>query len=483
MSDTNRGRIAYVRQTKEGVLPTTLPWQVMRFNTSSLAFEKQTTESSELSAEGMTTDLPQVGARSAGSFSIEWSAKTYDDFIEAATRGTWGNEISYTGAFTIDTETHNTITAATGTPFANARVGQFILVAGCTEGESYSGALDSPNNGWWEIEAVTSDTVIRIKDPGDRLLDETGVTGGKVSSKCLVNGQRRRFFAFEEGFLDVGAFLLFLDQYINTLSMSMSANQITTGSIEVMGSDVNDEQVRIHHNGQIVIAATGRTVTAVGAFEHAEAGQRIFINGMVNSGNNGEHIIASVTDDDAVVLTTASSNLADETLASGGEILGYGPTWSSSATYAMPNEEAVLNSTANVGSILINDELSTACFRALDINLTNNMRETGCIGRMFPRIGYGRQGISGSFEKLFANLDLWRAMKNHDDLSMVFGVINPAKTEGIHIKIPRLKIGSDQVDLSAGNDSDVVDNVQWTALRYADTTLGENYHIQICVAA
>jgi hypothetical protein len=204
---------------------------------------------------------------------------------------------------------------------------------------------------------------------------------------------------------------------------------------------------------------------------------------MATPGNNGEHIIESVTDDDTIVLTAASGSLEDETLASGGEIMGYGPTWSNTATYTLPNDEAVLNSTANVGEIQINGEVSSACFRSLDINLTNNMRETGCIGRMFPRIGYGRQGISGSFEKLFANLDLWRAMKNHEDLSMAFGVINPAKTEGIHIKVPRIKLGSDQVDLSAGNDSDVVDNVQWTALRYSDTNINQNYHIQICVAA
>lgn len=482
MSDTNRGRMAYVRQTIEGELPSTPAWQLLRFNTSSLGYEKQTTESNELNSEGMTTDLPETGARSAGSFAFEWSAQTYDDFIEAATRGTWGHEIAFTGEFTL-AAVARTLTAASGTPFANARVGQFVLISGCTAGESYSGALDSPNNGWYEIETVTSDTVLVLKDPGTRLIDETVTAGnGALRSKCLINGQVKRMFAFEESFLDVQSFLLFLDQYINTMSMSLSANSITTGDVEVMGSDVRDEQAAINHSGAITVVAATRTITATGAFADAVAGQRITITGMVESGNNGEHVIDTVTDDDNVILTVASASLVDEPLASGGEIVASGATWSATATYVSPNDEAVLNSTSNVGQILIDGEVSSACFRSLNLNITNNLRETGCIGRKFPRIGYGRQGVTGSFEKLFANLDLWRAMKQHADLSMSFGAINPQRTHGIHVMVPRLKIASDTVDLSGGNDSDVVDNVNWTALRYADATLGENYHLQICVA-
>ena len=482
MSDTNRGRIAYARQSAEGTLPSPLEWQLMRFNTSSMAYEKQTTESNELNSDGMTADLPEVGARSAGSFSIEWSAQTYDEFIEAATRGTWGHVISYTGEFTL-AATGKTLTAATGTPFANARVGQFVLISGCIVGESYSGALDAPNNGWWEIDTVTSDTVLVLKDPGTKMVNETvAASDGKLASKCLVNGQRERSFAFEEGFMDVGSFLLFLDQRVNTLNMSLSANSITTGSIDFIGEDVQDQQISINHAGGIDITASTRTVVATGAFGDAQAGQRILIVGMAESGNNGEHVIETVTDADEIILTVASTDLVDETLASGGEIHGYGPTWSAAATYDAPSAEAVLNSTANVGSILIDGELSSACFRSLDVNLTNNLRETGCIGRRFPRIGYGRQGVTGSFEKLFGGLDLWRAMKQHQDLSIAFGMVDPAKDHGMHIKAPRIKLASDQVDLSAGNDSDVVDNVQWTALRYTDTAINQDYHIQICVA-
>lgn len=405
MADTSSGRICYVKQTVCTELPAPLVWRAMRMTSSSLAYEKKTSESNELNYEGMVIDLPEVGARSAGQVSIEWSAQSYDDFIEAVLRGTWENVIDFNGEITASASDAE-FTAGSGTPFANARVGQMVLIGGFSVGESYPGAGDSPNNRWWEIQQVVSPQKIKVNTNSGSVLNGTA-SAGFARSKYIVNGRKKPCFALEESFTDANSHLLFLGQRVGSLSFSLTANQITTGQIEFVGLNV------LEYQGQ----------------------------------------------------ETAP--------------------WSANAQYVPANSEAVLNATANVGNIIIDNAVSTGSFRSLNLTINNNLRETGTIGAKFPRVGYGRQSVSGTFEKLFVDLDLWRAMKEHAAMSLAFGMLNPERSHGLYITLPRLKIASDQVDLSGGNDSDVIDNVSFSALRYVpEAGAGEtrNHHIRVCVA-
>jgi hypothetical protein len=479
MSSTNRGRLSAVATPDCSQLPANPQFQQLRFTSSDLAYTKQTTQSDELDASGMTADVPEVGASSGGSINIEWSAETYDDFIAAALRGTWGPESNATGAHVIAAGSRGL--EATGA-FANASPGMWILLGGFVANESYPGAGDSPNNGWWEIESVTDADNVVLKDPAGKLVNETAPATATVGGKCLINGTVERCFALSEEFLDTQSFLLFMSQRIGMMSMSLATGSIATGSFSFMGSDIVDEQADINFQGAVGVVAATRTISMPGAAITASPGQRVMVSGMSNAGNNGEFVIESVTPSSVVVTAASAPNLADETGPATARVVASAPSWSGPGAYLPATTSPALNATSNVGDIFIDGKLSTGCFQALDLNVDNNLRETPCIGQKFPRVDYGKQDITGSLTKTFVDLEIWRAMKDHQDISLSFGFISPDKKHGIHVFLPRVTLSSDQVDLSGGNNSDVTDNIDWTALRYTDPVTGVAYQIQVCVA-
>jgi hypothetical protein len=470
MSSTNRGRLAYILQTDRTAWPTSGALQTLRMTSTDLAYSKQSTESNELESSGMMIDAPKTGASSAGGINIEFSPDSYNDFIQAAVRGTWGNTINVTGAHGIVASTA-TITAASAA-FADAVAGQWVFL---------SGFANSGNNGWFEIDSVTSDTVAVLLDPGSLLVNETGPAGAKILSKRIINGTVTRDFAIEESFLDVSSFLQFLGQRVNTMNMSLSAGQVVTGSFGFMGSDVEYEQAGDVFTGVITITATTRTIAATGAFTDAVVGQRITISGMATEANNITGVILTRTSADSVILTTATTGLVNETGPATAQLYVSAPSWSAGNSYTAATSTDVFNATSNVGQIVVNNTVSTACFRSMSLALNNNLRETPCMGSEFPNLDYGQQSITGSLEKIFTSLsDLWSLMKDHTDVELQFGLKSSDGTKGIHIRLPRVKLTSDQVDLSAGKNADVVDNVNFSALRYVPAS-GDAFHIQICV--
>lgn len=238
MSQTDRGRISHLEQTDCSVVPATPTWQVDNVVSASLSYQKQTVESGILDSSAQPTDTVKVGASSSGSLSIEWAALAFEDFLEAGVRGTYDNVVADVGTHGIVKSTR-TLTA-TGA-FTNAIVGQWLLLSGFVAGESYAGAGDSTNNGWFEIETKTSADAVVLKDPRARLLDETGPLTAAVNSKMLINGVEERCFAIEQSLLDVDSHFVFLGQRLNTFSMSVTAGQIVTGDVGFMGSGAMEE--------------------------------------------------------------------------------------------------------------------------------------------------------------------------------------------------------------------------------------------------
>jgi hypothetical protein len=53
---------------------------------------------------------------------------------------------------------------------------------------------------------------------------------------------------------------------------------------------------------------------------------------------------------------------------------------------------------------------------------------------------------------------------------------------GIHIEMPRVKLGSDSVSLSGGVDSDVDEQIEWSAIKYEDDALSEFYQVRVDIA-
>lgn len=372
MADTNRGRIAIVPEASFGVTPTDPVFQIMRLVNSGLQYTKNTTESNELDSSRMLTDIVEVGASSSGNLDFELSAGSYDQLIEAVLGGTRSTAISVAAT---TASIASSVLTATG-EFANAEVGQWLLLQGWAEPE---------NNGWKQITSVSgAPNAVTVSG----VVDEADTASGTVKGQTMINGVTKRSFSIEESYLDVSQFRLFQGMRPSSMNLSISAGSILTGAFNFMGT---------------------------------------------------------------------TSEVASSA------------TWLGSGSRTAANTNPVLNATANVGDIIVDGSVSTACFQSIDLSIDNSLREVSCLGNKFPgAINYGRQMVSGSFTKLFVDWTTYQKMLDHDDLTLSFGAYN--SNGGIHIYLPRVKLGSDAVNLSGGNDSDVQENVDFSAIKSSDGT-------------
>ena len=397
MSDTNRGRLAYVAESAYGTTPTDPVMQILRMTSSDLAYNKETTQSNELDSGRMLTDVPEVGASSGGSLSIEWSPGSYDDLIEAALGGTRSTKVDLENNLSIVAASRTITDDAAGGVLTNLEAGQGVLLTGWT---------NDGNNGWFAVETVSDSNNIVVKDPAGSMVNETGgaATGEKLIGQTIKNGTTERSFTIEESYLDVFMYRLFNGMRISTMGMDLSTGSIATGSFGLMG--------------------TRATIEA---------------------------------ETDAVTE----------------------PSWLGSGSRTAAPTTKVLNATANVGNVIINGAIAQACFQSLSLNLDNTLRSLMCIGSKDPTaINYGRQTISGNISNLFANWDIYQKMLDHEDIALSFGLIAPGGQGGIHIHLPRVTLSTDTVNLSGGNDSDVQESIDWSALKHAD-----GYQIRVDIAS
>ena len=237
MSDTNRGRIAYVAESTLGTTPTDPALQILRLTSSDLAYNKETTQSNELDSGRMLTDVPEVGASASGSLSIEYSPGSFDDLIEAALGGTRSSKVSLSGGIDITAGGAGTATIVDGDAngaltAAALTVGQFIFLAGFA---------NETNNGWWQLTARTDDDTIVVADPSNKMVTETGGVGTKLIAQTMTNGTVERSFSFEESYLDVFMHRLFAGQRVSTMGIDLSTGSIATGSFGLMGTTVSIE--------------------------------------------------------------------------------------------------------------------------------------------------------------------------------------------------------------------------------------------------
>lgn len=403
MASTDRGRVAIIRETVCGTTPTNPDFQVIRTTGDTLAYTKGTVESAEIDSRVQPSDTLKVGATLGGNVSFELSGESYDSLLEAAFRGTYDAEINATGVFTITKSTRTIVSSGAAIDaFEDAVVGQWVLLTGFVVGASYVGATDSPNNGWWEIETVTDDNTIVVRDPGAKLVNETSAVTASARSKRLLNGDSEYCHSIERGFLDVGAYMLFKGMKINGMSLNVSAKQIVTGEFMFMGSGF-------------------------------------------------------------------AESTADPV------------PWLGSGEYTAPTLTPAMTATTDVGQILLDNAISTACFRSITLSLTHNMREIDCIGQEYPVIEYGTPALTGSLERLFADMTLFRAMRDHDRVSLEFGFVAADQSSGVHFSLPSVTIDTDTLDLSGGKNSDVFDRANFSAHRYTNAA-DETYYVQVCVA-
>jgi len=99
MSSSNLVSIKYVPEVTYDTTPVdSTDWKYTRFTGESLSATADTTTSSEIRRDRSISDMPLVSITTGGSYDIEFSADTFDDFIEAALASTWATDTPAVGS-------------------------------------------------------------------------------------------------------------------------------------------------------------------------------------------------------------------------------------------------------------------------------------------------------------------------------------------------------------------------------------------------
>lgn len=252
LASSSRAQLRYIEETAFGVTPTTGTARELRVTGESLDYGIQTTSSEEIRADRMTTDLVVVGAQASGGLNFELSYNEFDALLAATLQGNWltagaGGEQTITASFASPA---NTITASTGTPFANVVAGQWIKV---------SGASNAANNGYMRVLTKTSATVVVVDKT---LAAEATVANVKISASRLVNGTTQRSYSIEKRFADVGQFFVYRGMTASRMALNFQSGSLVNGSFEFMGKD-SERKTASFLPGAPAASQTGSIMNAV----------------------------------------------------------------------------------------------------------------------------------------------------------------------------------------------------------------------------
>jgi len=93
MSDSNAVVLRYVPETTYGETPVdSTDWKTLRWTSETFTASPETTQSSEIRQDRAVSDMPKVNTTVNGGFNFEFSANTFDEFVEAALGGTWAQD-------------------------------------------------------------------------------------------------------------------------------------------------------------------------------------------------------------------------------------------------------------------------------------------------------------------------------------------------------------------------------------------------------
>lgn len=175
-AEANRASIRYVPEVTWGATPASGISRQMRLTSSSLTASKDTQISDEIRSDRMVPSIAEVSASSGGSIEGEFSAGTYDDFLQAFLLGSWslamnhflvkGTTVTVTGVSQI---------TVTGTDWTDWLIsGQFIKT---------EGFLETENNGIFTMVGVAAfsggNTVITVSE------STLVVEGGSAYTKIM----------------------------------------------------------------------------------------------------------------------------------------------------------------------------------------------------------------------------------------------------------------------------------------------------------
>ena len=125
-TDSSQTRLAFIAESTENTIPSTPAWQVMRYTSESLNYQKQTKVSEEIRADRNVSNLIDVGFRVGGDVGFEMSYGTLDALLESLLFSTWSSDVLKNGTTAKSIAWEKT--------FETGATDQFLRFTGCQVG-------------------------------------------------------------------------------------------------------------------------------------------------------------------------------------------------------------------------------------------------------------------------------------------------------------------------------------------------------------
>ena len=294
----------------------------LRRVSSTLSANKDVFASNEVRTDQQVSDVRHGGRSVRGSIDGELSTATYDEFIQAALRGTWAAGVSVAPA---DFATGVTIAnSGTGSSLTFAGAGN-LITKGFKVGDIVRGAnlTNGANNGVnVRITALTA-TVMTVYPQLIATGQQAASWSFAVQGSKLTMGVTKRSFTIEQAHPDISISERFVGCRIGGLSVNMPPNGVATCSFDVMGLDASIMTSGSYPYFTTPTAAgnTGVLTGIDGAIRLNGVEQAVITAAQLNYTNNLSMtpVIGSVISPDIfygreVVTGTVSAYLQDETL-------------------------------------------------------------------------------------------------------------------------------------------------------------------------
>jgi hypothetical protein len=202
--------------------------QLLRRVQSSLQTSKDAFQSNEVRSDQQVFDARHGTRRAGGAINGELSLATYDDFIEAALRGSWT-------AGAAASATQFTSLAVSGSAFqitagtwaaAGFRVGDVIRLSGFTH------ANVGKN---FRIVSLTATAATVFPTPA--VMSAQTTFGVAVAGRKLINGTQQRSFTIEQSYPDIDVNELFTGMRVGECGISLPPAGIATVNIGFQGKN------------------------------------------------------------------------------------------------------------------------------------------------------------------------------------------------------------------------------------------------------
>lgn len=127
----------------------------------------------------------------------------------------------------------------------------------------------------------------------------------------------------------------------------------------------------------------------------------------------------------------------------------------SGSSYTAANTNDVINAASNFASLAVTGVTGSPEITALDLNITNNLRQQQVVGSIDSRgLGTGRFEVTGSMTAYFENEELYELFLNGTAADLTFE-LGGASSKKYEFVIGNLKFETGRV-VAGGNDQDVM---------------------------